>query len=146
MPMKLVLAHEVETLVGRTVGDGKVHATVTADMDFDKISTSQESFDPDQQVVRSTQTVDEKNDSKDASKDSSVSVANNFACNGGRCWRRWKTPALRTERGSEETTNFEIGKTTPQPRCVKAARLKSFRSRYWSTAFIKPIADGKTDL
>jgi flagellar M-ring protein FliF len=105
------LQHEVETLVGRTVGDGKVRATVTADMDFDKISTSQETFDPDQQVVRSTQTVDEKNDSQDATKEGGVSVANNLpasAAGGGGSGNSSTTKGSR----SEETTNYEIGKTT----------------------------------
>ena len=105
------LTHQIEAIVGRTVGGGKVRATVTADMDFDKISTNQETFDPDQQVVRSTQTVDEKNDSKDNSKDSTVSVSNNVpaakTADGG-SGSSSQTKGARTE----ETTNYEIGKTT----------------------------------
>ncbi len=105
------LSHEIETLVGRTVGDGKVRATVTADMDFDKISTSQETFDPDQQVVRSTQTVDEKNDSQDQQKDGSVSVANNLPAAGAAGGASGTSSTTKGTR-SEETTNYEIGKTT----------------------------------
>ncbi len=84
------LSNEIETLVGRTVGDGKVRATVTADMDFDKVSTNQETFDPDQQVVRSTQTVDEKNDAQDSQKDSVRVGRQQRARRGGDRWQRYE--------------------------------------------------------
>jgi flagellar M-ring protein FliF len=104
------LAHQIEALVGRTVGDGHVRATVTADMDFDRITTSQESYDPDQQVVRSTQATNEKNDSQDTSSDKTVSVQNNLpgSSSGGGGGNSTSSKNSR----SEETTNYEIGKTT----------------------------------
>jgi flagellar M-ring protein FliF len=104
------LSREIETLVGRTVGDNAVRATVTADLDFDRISTSQESYDPDQQVVRSTQSTEEKNDSSDSQKDAGVSVGNNIpggAAKGGDGGSNNSTHGTR----NEETINYEIGKT-----------------------------------
>ena len=103
------LTHEIETLVGRTVGDGHVRATVTADMDFDRITTSQESFDPDQQVVRSTQSVNEKNNSSDSSHDQTVSVANNLPAGQGGAGGNSNTT---NNARNEETINYEIGKKT----------------------------------
>ena len=104
------LAHQIETLVGRTVGDGHVRATVTADMDYDRITTSQESYDPDQQVVRSTQATNEKNDSQDTAHDGTVSVQNNLP--GGAAGGGGGNSTTSKNSRSEETTNYEIGKTT----------------------------------
>ncbi len=53
------LARSVEELLERTVGPGKARVDVHVDMDFDRVTTSSKSFDPDQQVARSTQTVTE---------------------------------------------------------------------------------------
>lgn len=105
------LSHQIETLVGRTVGDGHVRATVTADMDFDRITTSQESYDPDQQVVRSTQATNEKNDSQDTAHDATVSVQNNLPAAGASGGGGGNSTSTKNSR-SEETTNYEIGKTT----------------------------------
>ena len=52
------MARNVEELLERSVGPGKARVDVHADMDFDRITTNSESYDPDGQVVRSTQTVD----------------------------------------------------------------------------------------
>jgi flagellar M-ring protein FliF len=106
------LTKEIETLVGQSVGEGKVRATVTADMDFDRISTSQESFDPDQQVVRSTQTTDEQNQSQDAQSNNSVSVANNLPPTQTSASSGSGPSSSSKGNKSEEVTNYEIGKTT----------------------------------
>jgi flagellar M-ring protein FliF len=101
----------VEEMLERAVGPGKVRAEVSADLDFDRIVTNTESFDPDGQVVRSTQTVSEGNDSSEAGANSSVSVANNLpdADQGGAAGKN----TARSTR-SEETVNYEITKTTRQ--------------------------------
>lgn len=98
----------IEDLVGRTVGYGKVHANVTAEMNFDQLSENQEIYDPQGQVVRSTQTVDDKSSEKDSSS-SGVSVQNNLpgatAATGG------SNEPTSTAAKTEETTNYEISKT-----------------------------------
>ncbi len=48
------LRKAIETLLERSVGIGNVRAEVSVDMDFDRVTTNQELFDPEQQVVRST--------------------------------------------------------------------------------------------
>ena len=136
------LAHQIETLVGRTVGDGKVRATVTADMDFDRISTNQESFDPDQQVVRSTQTTQEQNASQDG-KDSSVSVANNLPA--AQTSQSGGNASSTKESRQEETTNYEIGKTTrTQVRQGGQVRKLSIAVLVDGTYTPAADADGKT--
>lgn len=103
------LVNSIEDLVGRTVGFNKVRATVTADLDFDRISTNDEIFDPEGQVVRSTQSITEENTERDAQNTQDVTVQNNlpglddgFDANAA--------PSLEGSR-TEEITNFEISKT-----------------------------------
>ena len=60
------LSRNVEELLERSVGPGKARVDVHADMDFDKITTNSESYDPDGQVVRSTQSSTDSSDSNEA--------------------------------------------------------------------------------
>jgi len=97
----------VEELLQRSLGIGKIRAEVTAEMDFDRVTTNSETFDPDGQVVRSTQTVEEQADSQEGAADA-VTVANNLP-----------DPTLQgsgdqsrnTSARTEETVNYEITKT-----------------------------------
>lgn len=102
------LAHTVEELLERSVGAGRVRAEVTVDMDFDRIATTQELYDPDGQVVRSSVTLEEKEDSQDADPDS-VSVSQNLpdAATNAAGGPRSSTSQNRTQ----ETVNYEISKT-----------------------------------
>jgi flagellar M-ring protein FliF len=102
------LTTAVEDLVGRTVGFGKVRATVTADLNFDRISTNEELFDPEQQVVRSTQTTSE-NSTERAPAGGIVGAGENLPNNISASLVE-TAPTAQNNR-TEETTNFEIGKT-----------------------------------
>ena len=101
------LARTVEELLERAVGFGKVRAEVRADMDFDRVSTTEETYDPDGQVVRSTQTVEENATSREA-EPLPVTVATNLPdpnadLGGG-------ANASASENRTEETVNYEISK------------------------------------
>lgn len=105
------LARVIEELLERTVGQGKVRAEVTADLDFDRIVTNTESFDPEGQVIRSTQTVSEANQSSEAASSQGVTVANNLPdadANAGAGQNRSQTTR------TEETVNYEVTKTIRQ--------------------------------
>ena len=99
---------KIEDILSKTLGFGKVRATVSADMDFDRVTTSSESYDPDQQVVRSTQTTTEDNNSKEGGDNSTVSITNNLPT-GGAASNGGGANGTSSKR-SEETTNYEIGK------------------------------------
>src|SRR5262249_25531581 len=72
------IARGIEDMLQRSLGPGKARVDVRADMNFDRITTSSESFDPDSQVVRSTQTVTQNDDSTNGSNDQPVTVTNNL--------------------------------------------------------------------
>lgn len=99
----------VEDLVGRIVGYGNVRATVTADLNFDRVSTNEELYDPESQIARSSQIIEENNVEREANE-SNVSVENNLPAVGNDLFVD-PAPSLESSR-TEETTNFEISKTT----------------------------------
>ncbi|MCW5750600.1 MAG: flagellar M-ring protein FliF [Alphaproteobacteria bacterium] len=101
------LRQGIESLLERSLGPGSVRAEVTADIDYDRIVTNQELFDPDGQVVRSTQSITENNNSteQDATQ---VTVANNLPeAQARQDGNRSSVTGAR----SEETVNYEISKT-----------------------------------
>lgn len=102
------LIQNIEDLVGRTVGYGKVRASVTAELNFDRTTTAEELFNPEQQVARSTQNVEENAQETDAGEDN-ISVENNLPGVGGDALGD-QAPTSTSNR-TEETTNYEISKT-----------------------------------
>ena len=103
------LSQVIEELLERTTGFGKVRAEVTVEMDFDRISTKEETYDPDGQVVRSTQSVEQTASNKEAEGESPVSVGTNLpdpAIQSGDT-----ASSTSNEARTEETVNFEISKT-----------------------------------
>jgi flagellar M-ring protein FliF len=98
------LAQAVELMLERSLGPGHVHAEASIRMNFDKINETQEKFDPDGSVVRSTQSV--SSSAKSTDKAPAVSVQNNLPnADAG-------ASATGNQEGrQEETTNYEIGKT-----------------------------------
>lgn len=104
------LRQRVESIVTSVVGPGKVRVQVAADMDFNRVTESSETFDPDSRVVRSSQTVEQNSQERSTTAAQGVSVAN--ALPGG-------VPQPGDEGGNsaqnnrtEETINYEISKTT----------------------------------
>jgi flagellar M-ring protein FliF len=102
------LAQTIEELLINTVGYGKVRAEVSAEMDFDRINTTEETFDPDGQVVRSTTLTEEQASSRDSEGTPAVTVGQNLPdpnLAGGDA-----LSAETNEARTEEVTNFEISK------------------------------------
>jgi flagellar M-ring protein FliF len=104
--LELRLANELTDLLSKSVGPGKVHVRIDADLDFDRISTTEETYDPDGQVVRSTRTIDESMTSEE-SQNETVTVQTNLPDGqenqGG-------PKASSRESKTDEQVNFEITK------------------------------------
>jgi flagellar M-ring protein FliF len=100
----------LEALLDRSLGAGKAKVTVNADIDFDRIITNSEKFDPESQVARSVQTNVEKENSSDKNSQDNVSVANNIPNPPGN--NQESVISTRNSQKNEETTNFEISKVT----------------------------------
>ena len=101
---ELRLSRAVEEMLERSLGAGKVCAEAAVRMSFDKVNQTEERFDPDGQVTRSTQSVN--NTSKSTEPSATVSVQNNLPnADAGR------EGAGSQDARQEETTNYEISKT-----------------------------------
>jgi len=103
------LSSSIIALVESSLGPGKVRAEVRAEMEFDKIVTNEETYNPDQQVPRSTVTVTENNSSLESDQDN-VSVSQNLP--DAKLNSQGGPKSQTSENRTEETTNFEISKTT----------------------------------
>jgi flagellar M-ring protein FliF len=101
---ELRLQRAVEDLLSRSLGAGRVRAEATVEMDFDRVQTTEERFDPDNQVPRSQQSSTETTRS---GQGGNVSVANQLpgaeAAQGGDSTE---------ESRQDETINYEIGRST----------------------------------
>ncbi len=104
------LARTIEELLERSVGLGNVRAEVSAEMDFDRITENAEIYDPDGQVVRSTQTVEENADAKDGQIAEPVTVGNNLPDNS-LLGDGEGEGSLESSSRIEETVNYEISRT-----------------------------------
>ena len=102
------LTKTVNQLLERTVGIGKVRTEIHAEIDFDRLTTNDEIYNPDGQVIRSQQTVEEKEDNVNSDTNTAVSVSSNLPNqeNQGAA----TSSSNRTTR-TEETINYEISKT-----------------------------------
>ncbi len=102
------LITSVEEMVSRIVGFGKVNVNISAEMDFDQISTNSETYDPEGQVARSTQSLSETDNETEADPNN-VSVQNNLPGLPGD--ENVLGSNSRASERIEEITNFEISRT-----------------------------------
>lgn len=105
------LAEAIERLLERATGPDRVRAEISAELDFDRITTNSEQFDPEGQVMRSSQVVTEESQSSERSgaDGGNVTVDQNLpnANEGGPNSDEAGSQTARTE----EISNFEISKT-----------------------------------
>ncbi|MCX8502128.1 MAG: flagellar basal-body MS-ring/collar protein FliF [Alphaproteobacteria bacterium] len=104
------LARAVETMLEQSLGQGRVRADVNATIDYNRVTQSDELYNPDQQVVRSTATVSDVQEQSSTDNNSSVTIANNLPQGQGQNLGGGSGDTSRSNR-QEETTNFEISKT-----------------------------------
>ena len=114
---ELHLSRAVEEMLTPTLGAEHVRAEANVTMDLDQVRETQESFNPDQQVLRSQQTTSDK--SRNTEAQPNTSVQNNLP----------NANAGQAQTGSQddkqnEISNYEIGKTVTtvikdQPRIAR---------------------------
>lgn len=115
------LRQRLEDLLANIVGGGRARVQVSADLDLNRQTKTSETFDPNGQVVRSTQTRDLANSSTGPGDSGQVSVANELpgaSQNAGS-----GTGAQEQGSTTEETTNYEISKVT-QTEMTEAGAVK----------------------
>ena len=102
------LRQRIESIVASVVGPGHVRVQVAADMKYDHVSETQESFDPDSKVIRSTQTTEHTASDTNPANGNAVSVGSALP-GGQQANQQSNTKSASNE--TQETTNYEISKT-----------------------------------
>ncbi len=102
----------IQSLVESIAGPGAADVAVTVEMDFSRVTESQEIFDPEGRVLRSSQTTEEAANETDRDGADATSASENLPGE--------PTPALSgpqsqaNETRTTETVNYEISRTTRQ--------------------------------
>jgi flagellar M-ring protein FliF len=112
------LRTRVEDMLANVVGAGRARVEVSAEVDYNRSTTTQETFDPESQVVRSSQVRETEN--LTAGANGQVTVANELP---GASQNTGGAGATEQGTSSEEVTNYEISKTT-QTAVTEAGAIK----------------------
>jgi flagellar M-ring protein FliF len=102
------LARTIEQLLERVVGPNRVRAEVSVAMNFDRVNTTEERYDPDGQVVRSSRNVEQKGVSNERDDVPPVTVANELPNAGGAASNAAASSSSDTR--NDETINYEISR------------------------------------
>lgn len=114
------MRRQVEAIVGNVVGPNAVKVQVSAELDLSRSTETEDIYDPDGQVVRSSQTREETAASNDRGAAGGVSVGNELPGAGE---ADPATGAQDTNSKTEEVVNFEISKRT-RTEVQEAGRIK----------------------
>ncbi len=98
----------VTDIVEGIVGQGNARVQVTAEMDFNRVSSTTQTFDPEGRVVRSTSSTESTSTSAESAR--GVTAAANVPDAGGA--GAGQSGSQAGDESSEETVNYEISNTT----------------------------------
>lgn len=117
------LRRQVADIVTSVVGSNSARIQVAAEMDFNRITRNSETFDPEGQVVRSTQTVEESSSATERDQQAGVTVGNDLPDAIGQGGGDDGATSNESNARVEETVNYEISRTTTTE-IVEAGRVK----------------------
>lgn len=118
------IARQIENLVERSIGFGKARVEASAEVDYSRMNETEEVFNPEQQVLRSSQNVNDTSEQSETDGNPSVTIANNLPT--GSATAGGATTSQSRSNRTEETLNYEISKRiTNRTRDPGAIALKS---------------------
>lgn len=102
---------KVLDVIENIAGPGAARVTVNIEADFNKVTQSAETYDPDGRVVRGSTTIEDSENSADQAPGDETTVANNVPT-GAAAPATPAPPKSQSSRNhTEETVNYEISKT-----------------------------------
>jgi len=116
------LQQQITEIITSVVGPGNARVQVTAELDYNRITQTSDTFDPESQVVRSTQSREETSAAAENGENDTITVGNELP---GANDTQNQADAQSTENTSktEETVNYEISRTT-KTEVREAGRVK----------------------
>ena len=112
------MENQIESIVASVVGQGRARVRVSAALDYNRVTQTSDTWDPNGQVVRSTQTKEEN--SSNVSGDKTVTASNQVP---GGTQDQGKGADKESSNTSEETVNYEISRTS-RTEVLEAGRIK----------------------
>ena len=115
------LRSRVEEMLANVLGPGRARVQVSAEIDLDRSTSTSETFDPEGQVIRSTQVRELANQAKGPGQQGAVSVGNELP--GATAGLSNNSATSEESNTTEEVTNYEISRTT-QTQVKEAGSIK----------------------
>jgi len=135
------LRRQVADIVASVVGANRARIQVAAELDFNRITRNSETFDPEGQVVRSTQTVEESSSAVERDNQAGVTVGNDLPDAIGQGGGADDATSNESNARVEETVNYEISRTTTTE-IVEAGRVKRLSVAVLVDGVYETAADG----
>jgi flagellar M-ring protein FliF len=133
------LRRKVQDIVEGVVGPGRARVNVTAELDLARVTTEQKTYDPDGQVVRSTQTSEETSNESEPDAAGATTAAANIP-------EGQEAPGIAMAKsateGTQETTNYEISSTV-RTEVQEPGRIKRLAVAVAVDGVTAPGADGR---
>nr|WP_244669132.1 flagellar basal-body MS-ring/collar protein FliF [Rhodobium orientis] len=135
------LRERIEGIVSEIVGSGRARVQVAAELDFNRITQTEQKFDPEGQVVRSSQSREEnstvRREQRGVTAGNQIPNANQNADGEDNLPREASST-------TEETTNYEISKTE-RTEVVEAGRIKRVSVAVLVDGIYTPQQGGELD-
>ncbi len=129
------LRDQIEEILNSVVGPGRARVRVNAEVDYNRLTETTETFDPEGQVVRSTQSKEEA--SSAVSRNGQVTVGNQLPNADAEQGEGERDTATLTE----EIVNYEISRST-RTEIVEAGQVKRLSVAVLVDGTYEPNGDG----
>jgi flagellar M-ring protein FliF len=106
------LKEQIDAIVTSVVGANRARVTVSAELDYTRVQQTQDMFDPESRVVRSTQTREEQSATASTANNDGVTVSNELPGNQRPPQQQQPQQPRDNARKTEEVINYEITRTT----------------------------------
>lgn len=114
------LRQEIEGILTRVVGPGRAKVQVATELDWNRVTQTQDTFDPESRAVRSTQTRGEKNQN---GKGGGGAVTAGNSVPGGEATGSVDAQNQENSEKNDETVNYEVSRTS-RTEVLEAGRIK----------------------
>jgi flagellar M-ring protein FliF len=107
------LAKKAQDMLDKVLGPGQAITRVSADINYDTLTRTDEKFDPDGQVIRTQTKNDENNDTTSSANSTPVGISANITTNTAESGQTAAAPVNTSQNHTTTSTvEYEIGKTT----------------------------------
>lgn len=137
------LRKKVTEIVENIAGPGAARVQVSADVDFNRVTQSNETYDPESRVVRSQTTIEERSNNQDTPPGDTTTVAKNVP-QGQPAPSPSPSPTSQAATNhNEETVNYEISKTV-KTEVMEVGRIQRLSVAVAIDDIRQPQTDPKT--